>query len=80
MRSYSKELADDAQHFSIHGSLYYNEEDWTAGADYDYKDPTELFMRLSEELVSLQLDSKIIQDLLYRTFPYHWIFKGRRKY
>lgn len=58
-------LADDAQHFSIHGSLYYNEEDWVAGADYDYNDPTELFMQLSDELVSLQLDSKIIQDLLY---------------
>ena len=58
-------LADDAQHFSIHGSLYYNEEDWSAGADYDYKDSTELFMQLSDELVSLQLDSKVIQDLLF---------------
>ena len=58
-------LAEDAYHFSIHGSLYYNENDWAAGTDYDYKESTELFTQLSRELVSLKLDSEITQDLLY---------------
>ncbi len=43
-------LADDAQHFTIHGSLYYDEIDWTAEADYDYKTHTELFSQLSQDL------------------------------
>lgn len=58
-------LADDARHFSIYGSLYYNEEDWAASTDYEYVNSTELFMQLSDGLASLQLDSKIIPDLLY---------------
>ncbi|MFJ1268537.1 hypothetical protein ACD661_08225 [Legionella lytica] len=52
-------------YFSIHGSLYYNEVDWAANAAYDYKDSSELFMQLWNELVSLQLDLKIILDLRY---------------
>jgi hypothetical protein len=58
-------LADDARHFSAHGSFYYNEEDWAASADYSYQDSAELFMQLSDDLASLQLDAEVIRDLLF---------------
>ena len=58
-------LADDARHFSIHGSLYYNEADWAANTYYNYNIDIELFSNLSDELTLLQLDSEVIQDLLY---------------
>lgn len=58
-------LAEDARHFTIHGSLYYDEVDWAAGTDYDYKPCTELFTQLSDALASLQMSSETIQDLLY---------------
>lgn len=58
-------LADDALHFSINGSLYYNEADWAAGTDYSYNDNNDLFTQQSKRLASLLMNSQITQDLLY---------------
>lgn len=71
-------LADDARHFSIHGSLYYNETDWSAEAEYDYADSNELFTQLSNALVSLSLDTQTTQDLLYM-FTTFTLLKTLRK-
>ncbi|MGQ3891071.1 hypothetical protein [Legionella sp. CNM-4043-24] len=71
-------LADDARHFSIHGSLYYNEIDWAAQADYDYKGSNELFTQLSDALRSLSLSIEVTQDLLY-LFAAFTLLKTLRK-
>lgn len=52
-------LADDGMHFSIHGSLYYREDDWAANADYDYLVTDDEFLNaLSITLVSVGLNNK----------------------
>jgi hypothetical protein len=58
-------LADDARHFSLHGSIYYNEEDWAANADYGYSDDMNLLTELSDELIAMKLDPQLVQDIVY---------------
>lgn len=58
-------LADDAMHFSIHGSYYYNEIDWSANATYFFQDDSELYKQISDILISQKIDNVMREDILY---------------
>lgn len=61
-------LGDDGLSLSIGGSLYYNESDWAANADF-YPEKSEnidrLFLLISKNLILFRLDKKTISELLY---------------
>lgn len=71
-------LGDDGRYFSIHGSLYYNEIDWAANADFDFTSAKEddFLQYLSEELtpflqqhpkalLNSSADTQPLTDLIY---------------